>query len=387
MGVIILDKPSTTVHDKYFKKRIDPSPAHKDMNITELVDSTYFAYNSARLKECCQLGAKYFQDPQLTIGITLAGALIPAGLGISTIIPLIKAGLIDYIISTGANLYHDIHFALNYPLYQSHPFHNDVELRKEHIIRIYDILFSADVLYDSDAFVRDIVKTPPFQKKMGTSEFHYLMGKAVAQVEEQLGTVGSSILAACYRYNVPVYTSSPGESTFGLNLAAQNLLEESSCSIDPSIDVNETSAIVWEAQSSGGKSAVVILGGGSPKNFILQTEPQLQEILGLPARGHDYFIQFTDSRVDTGGLSGATPSEALSWGKIDPEGLSRTIVAYIDSTVAVPIFTAYLLSKIPPKPLKEYYKQLPRIMTKLKADAQKHVPPVEKHQLSDTINL
>ena len=382
-----MGESSTTIHDKYFKKRIDPIPIHKDMTITELVDSTYFAYNSARLKECCQLGARYFQDPNLTIGITLAGALVPAGLGISALVPLIKAGLIDYINSTRANLNHDIHYALNYPLYQSHPFHNDIELRKDHIIRIYDILFSADVLYDSDAFVRDIVKTPPFQKRMGTSEFHYLMGKAIAQIEEQLGTVGSSVLAACYRYNVPVFTSSPGDSTFGLNLAAQNLREESSCTIDPSIDVNETSAIVWEAQSSGGKSAVVILGGGSPKNFILQTEPQLQEILGLPAHGHDYFIQFTDSRADTGGLSGATPSEALSWGKIDPEGLSRTIVAYIDSTIAFPIFSAYLLSKIPVKSPKEYYKRLPQMMTKLKVDAQKYSPPVEKHQLSDSVNL
>ena len=151
--------------------------------------------------------------------------------------------------------------------------------------------------------------------------------------------------------------------------------------------MNETSAIIWSAQSKGGKSAVIIIGGGSPKNFILQTEPHLIEIFGLPARGHDYFIQFTDSRPDTGGLSGATPSEALSWGKIDPEGLSKTIVAHIDSTIGFPIFTSYIMSKCKPKAKKNYYSNISDMMKKLESDAKKHSPPVEKHDLSDSIKF
>jgi deoxyhypusine synthase len=369
------------------KERISPKPIKKDISVTELIENSFFAFNSARLKEACNLSENFFQLENVTIGLTLAGAMTPAGLGISSIIPLIESGYIDFIISTGANLYHDIHYALKYSLYKSTPNHDDIQLRKNGIIRIYDILFPAHVLYDTDAFIRDIIKTKPFQKTMGTSEFHYLIGNAVSQIENQLNNHNSSILASAYRHNIPVYTSSPGDSTFGLNLAAQSLLEENKCQIDSSIDVNETSAIIWNAQSNQGKSAVIIVGGGSPKNFILQTEPHLIEIFGLPARGHDYFIQFTGSRPDTGGLSGATPSEALSWGKIDPEGLSKSIVTNLDSTVAFPLFTSYLLSKCKKKKQKQYYNLLPELVEKLALDAKNYSPPVKKHNLSSSISF
>jgi deoxyhypusine synthase len=115
--------------------------------------------------------------------------------------------------------------------------------------------------------------------------------------------------------------------------------------IDVALDVNETAAIVYAAKRSGGKSAVWILGGGSPKNFMLQTEPQIQEVLGLDEKGHDYFLQITDARPDTGGLSGATPSEAVSWGKVDPDKLPDTVVCYIDSTVALPLLCAYAFDR------------------------------------------
>lgn len=323
----------------------------------------------------------------VTIGLTLAGAMTPAGLGISTIIPLVKAGYIDYLISTGANLYHDLHFALKYPLYESFTTqHDDKKLHKKGIIRIYDILFSADTLYDTDAFIRSLLKATPFQKTMSTSEFHYLIGKAVAQVEEELETTDSSILASCYRNNVPIYTSSPGDSTFGLNLAALQLKNESKCKIDPNLDVNETAAIVWDTVSKGEENAVIIIGGGSPKNFILQTGPHLQEILGLNiANGHDYFIQFTDSHPDTGGLSGATPSEALTWGKIDPDHLQRSIIVYGDSTINVPLWTSYILEHNKKKKLKEYYPRLSSLIAELRSSAKKTTPPVENHALGDKI--
>ena len=103
-----------------------------------------------------------------------------------------------------------------------------------------------------------------------------------------------------------------------MNVAAM-ALRGTAFRFDVSADVNQTAAIVWDAKRRGGKSAVLIVGGGSPKNFMLQTEPQIQEVLGLPEKGHDYFLQMTDARPDTGGLSGATPAEAVSWGKVDPE--------------------------------------------------------------------
>ena len=339
------------------------------------------------MKEACQLGVKAISQENVTVGLTIAGALTPASLGISTIIPLIEAGYIDFIISTGANLYHDLHYALNYSLYSSHPNQDDLELRKEGIIRIYDILFSADVLFDTDAFVRTLLKAPEFNKTMSTAEFHNLMGKAVNEVEQKLGTQKTSVLAACYRHGVPVWTSSPGDSTFGMNLAAMQLKNETKCVIDPSLDVNESSAVVWDTVSKGGETAVIIVGGGSPKNFYLQTEPYLQEILGLPSKGHDYFIQFTDSRPDTGGLSGATPSEALSWGKIDPEHLIRTVVVYADSTIVFPLWTAYVLEKGIKKQPKSHYNKLSEYVEKMVSDSKNYNPPVAEHELAKNIKL
>ena len=157
-----------------------------------------------------------------------------------------------------------------------------------------------------------------------------------------------------------------------MNVAAL-ALQGSALVIDPSIDVNETAAIVYgarqeDADGNEGKSAAFILGGGSPKNFMLQTQPQIHEVLGLEERGHDFFVQVTDARPDTGGLSGATPSEAVSWGKVDPAELPKTIVCYTDSTIALPIITAYLVNQCEPRGLKRLYDHREALMDKLRVD-------------------
>src|SRR5205085_1623556 len=122
-------------------------------------------------------------------------------------------------------------------------------------------------------------------------------------------------------------------------------------------DVNQSAALVYHAKSTGHTSSVFILGGGSPKNFMLQTEPQIQEVMGIEEKGHDYFLQCTDARPDTGGLSGATPAEAVSWGKVDPDKLPACVVCYLDSTVSLPLIAAYSLSKLRPRKLKRLYKK------------------------------
>jgi deoxyhypusine synthase len=287
-------------------------------------------------------------DDDVTIGMSLTGALTPAGLG-SSIKPLIENGFVDWVVSTGANMYHDTHFALGHSLYRGNPFVDDRVLRKEWVIRIYDVLFDADVLYHTDAFYRKIIMLPEFQKKLSSSEFYYRVGKYLYSIEKKFGVKEMSVLSTAYKCGVPIYTSSPGDSSIGMNVAAVEL-EGSKMEFDVNRDVNETAAIVLNAKRKGnkgkpGKSAVLIFGGGSPKNFMLQTEPQIQEVLGIQEKGHDYFLQFTDARPDTGGLSGATPSEAVSWGKVDPDKLPDTIVCYCDTTIAMPILTAYALKK------------------------------------------
>ena len=367
-------------------RRIDPAPITKNTTLAELVDESFLAYNGARLREACQLFALKMLEPDVTIGMSITGALTPAGLGTSALIPLIKAGFVDWIISTGANLYHDTHFGIGLKMHQGRADISDIVLREEEVVRIYDIFFDYSVLLDTDAFFRKIIAGKEFQKTMSTAEFHYLAGRYVHERERALGLKDKSLLAVAYEYAVPIYTSSPGDSSIGMNVAAK-ALQGNKLAFDPSLDVNETAAIVLAAkrgvggakvgrgkgrvEKKTGRSACFILGGGSPKNFLLQTEPQIQEVLGIDERGHDYFLQVTDARPDTGGLSGATPGEAVSWGKVDPDRLPDAVVCYVDSTVALPIITAYALAKHEPREPKRLYDRREEFMKLLRSEYRK----------------
>jgi deoxyhypusine synthase len=344
---------------------IDPQPVTGQMTVAELVESTFMAYNAARLREACQLLVEKMLADDVTVGMSLTGALTPAGLGMSAIIPLIENGFVDWIVSTGANLYHDTHFGIGLKMHRGNPQTSDVVLREEGVVRIYDIFFDYDVLLSTDEFYRKVIEGPEFQRDMSTAEFHFLAGKYVAERERILGIGRKSILAAAYEAAVPIYTSSPGDSSIGMNVAAK-ALTGNKLRYDVSADVNETASIVLSAKRSGGKSAVLIFGGGSPKNFLLQTEPQIQEVLKIEEKGHDYFLQVTDARPDTGGLSGATPSEAVSWGKIDPDRLPDAVVCYLDSTIGLPIIASYALARHAPRPLKRLYDRREEMMSLLR---------------------
>jgi len=345
-------------------KKIIPKPIPADIRVSDLVDTYFQAYNAGRLREACQLFSQKMLTSNTTVGMSLTGALTPAGMGGSCVVPLMKAGFVDWIVSTGANLYHDTHFAIGHSLHRGTPFNDDRLLRREGIIRIYDILFEYDVLLSTDAFFRKVLRLPEFQKEMGTAELHYRLGKYIAEREKVLGIKHSSLIATAYRCGVPVYTSSPGDSSIGMNIA-EVALSGYKNRIDVLLDVNETAAIVLDAKRRVGNSGVIILGGGSPKNFVLQTEPQIQEVLGINEKGHDYFLQITDARPDTGGLSGATPGEAVTWGKVDPDKLPDAVVAYIDSTIALPILTSYALATAKPRKLKRLYDKRELLMTNL----------------------
>src|SRR3954467_15960422 len=332
-------------------QRIDPRRIDGKETVADLIEGTYLAYNAARLREACQLFTEKMLNPDVTVGLSITGALTPAGLGMSALIPLIETGFVDWIISTGANLYHDTHFGLGLAMHRGNAQESDVVLREEGVVRIYDIFFDYDVLLSTDAFFRKIITGSEFQRSMSSAEFHNLAGKYVREREKALGIGQKSLLSAAYSSGVPIYTSSPGDSSIGMNIAAL-ALDGNELVLDPNADVNETASIVLDAKRGGGKSGVMILGGGSPKNFMLQTEPQIQEVLGIDEKGHDYFLQITDARPDTGGLSGATPAEAVSWGKIDPDRLPDAVVCYIDNTVALPLLTAHAHARHKPRKLK-----------------------------------
>ena len=353
-----LRKKTCPHKDKYLSgKRILPKGITGKERLAALVDETFLAYNSARLQEGCHLLVEKMLEPDVTVGMSLAGALTPAGLGCSCIVPLIKAGFVDWIVATGANLYHDLHFAFNLPVHVGSHLVDDADLRKNDIVRIYDVLLGySDCLMATDDILRDILVQPEFQKEMGTAELHYLIGRYAAEWERKAGLKDVSVMAAAYRCKVPLYTSSPGDSTIGMNMAGVEL-RGNKLRVNPSIDVNETTSFVLAAKRSGGKSAVMLMGGGSPKNFMLQTEPQIQEVLRIKEVGQDYFFQVTDARPDTGGLSGATPHEAVSWGKVDPTRLPDAVVCYTDTTIALPLITHYALAKHARRKRKRLYER------------------------------
>ena len=345
--------------------RIEPRAVTPTTSVVELVDGAFQAYNGARLREAVQLFTRHMLEDDVTVGVSVSGALTPAGLGMSCLIPLIEAGFIDWMISTGANLYHDAHFGLGLAMHRGTFQADDVALRDQGVVRIYDIFFDYRVLLDTDAFFREVIGAPEFQREMSSAEFHHLCGKYVRAREEKLGLTRRSLLAAAWEFGVPIYTSSPGDSSIGMNVAAK-ALEGNQLRFDVNADVNETAAIVWDAKSRGGRSAVWILGGGSPKNFVLQTEPQIQEVLGIAEKGHDYFLAVTDARPDSGGLSGATPAEAVSWGKIDPAQLPGTVIVYCDTTIALPLLTSYALARHAPRSLKRLYDRRADLMRRLR---------------------
>src|SRR6266850_872076 len=241
--------------------RIDPRPITGRETVRELVDNAFLAYNAGRLSEGSRLFAERMLEPDVTVGMSLTGAMTPAGLGMSTIIPLLEAGFIDWIVSTGANLYHDAHFGLGLAMHRGTPFADDVELREQGVVRIYDIFFDYRVLLRTDLFVREVSARKEFQRPMSTAEYHYLLGGYVRERERALGISRQSLLSAAHEYAVPIYTSSPGDSSIGMNVAEQ-ALQGSKLRFDVSADVNETAAIVLGAKR-GGKSAVLIAGGGS----------------------------------------------------------------------------------------------------------------------------
>ena len=373
-GKIVHSKLNCPGKAKYLSgKRILPQPISKDTDIVTLIDNMD-AYNGGRLRAACHLMRDRYSKADVTIGLSIAGALTPAGLGPSTIIPLMNHGFVDWLSATGANMYHDMHYAFNLPMFRGSHNVDDTDLRDKGVTRIYDILFDyEDVLMETDRRLREILLRPEFQKEMGTRECYHHLGKILDELEQKNNLGQVSILAAAYRNGIPVFTSSPGDSTIGMNVAGLELLAEAKglqdkfkLKINPSIDVNDSTAIILNAKTyEKGKTAVILIGGGSPKNFMLQTEPQIQEVLMIPEVGQDYDINITDARPDTGGLSGAPPSEAASWGKIDPTKLDETVTAYLDVTVAFPMMTAYTIQSTKPKKLRRLYDRADELHKKL----------------------
>ena len=321
---------------------IDPLELEGAEQVADLIDKVYAksGYNARRLAEAAKLFSHMLRE-DTTVCLTLAGAMTPIGMS-GIVNSLIKAGFVDFIISTGANLYHDLHRPFERPMMQGHFQVDDNELADTGIARIYDVFIEdEDTLMATDRIILDTVENIPRNEPLSTAEFHRALG---LQVQKRAARPDWSMLAAAAEHDVPIYTSSPGDSSIAMNLIVPHMFSEPIC-LDPLKDVIETAAIVRAANKNG----VVIVGGGSPKNFYMQTQPTLHQIfLDDTPVGHDYMIQLSADPPHWGGLSGATPSEARSWGKVR-DAFENNVAVYSCASMTLPLLAQYVLVRNKPR--------------------------------------
>ncbi len=329
---------------------IEPLTLEGNESTANMIDNVFSnsGFNGRRLAEAAKLFSKMINSDAV-IALTLAGAMTPIGMS-GPIIELIKRGYIDFIISTGANLYHDLHRPFGYPMMQGESETDDSKLSEQGIARIYDVFIHDDeTLTATDKVIMQAVGDLS-DERISTAQLHYKLGKAVSKMASH---PEKSFVAAAAEYDVPIYTSSPGDSSIAMNLALRHVWGKP-LMLDPMLDILETTAIVRSAEKNG----VLEVGGGSPKNFYMQTQPMLWQILRDPKHtgGHDYFIQLTTDSPHWGGLSGATPQEAKSWGKLKDEDINHMVV-YSCASITFPIICQYVLSKNKPRNQKRLYQK------------------------------
>ncbi len=265
-----------------------------------------------------------------TVFFGLAGAMVPAGMR-EVIVYLIKNRFIDCLVSTGANLFHDIHETLGRYHWQGSVHANDNDLRDEGIDRIYDVFALEEEFNRADRFLyefADALKERPYT----TREFLYLLGKELSRRGKIEG-----IVSAAYKYGVPVYCPAVADSSIGIALALKH--GKAHFIFDLIGDVKETARMVADAPSTG----VVYVGGGTPKNFIQQTEVTAS-LMCKEVEGHRYAVQITADSPHWGGLSGCTFEEAQSWGKISKRSTHVTVNS--DATIALPIIVGSLAERM-----------------------------------------
>ena len=341
---------------------IEPLALDGAESVADLIDNVFArsGFNGRRLAEAAVLYSRMVSQTT-TVGLTLAGAMTPIGMS-GIVISLIEAGFVDFIISTGANLYHDLHRPYDAPMVQGHHVVDDNELADAGIARIYDTFIEdGDTLLATDRAILEALRDFDTAEPFSTAVLHNALGQAVARTAPH---PEKSLLVAAARYDVPVSTSSPGDSSIGMNLIVPHLFGKP-VNLNPLLDVIETAAIVRVAETNG----VLIVGGGSPKNFYLQTQPTLWQILRDQSKGgHDFMIQLTTDSPHWGGLSGATPQEARSWGKIK-DAERDNVVVYSCASLTLPLLARYVLTRNSPRKPKRLYRHLAEFVAELRAAA------------------
>ena len=318
-------------------------------------------FNARQLGEAAKLYQKMIQE-NATICLTVAGAMTPVGFG-GIIKTLLEKGFVDWIVTTGANVYHEDHFAWGLPVKQGHFQVDDNILYEKEIVRIRDVYVKFyETLELEDNIIQNVFKNKFSEKPFTTAEFCNVLGQIS---KEKSKFPEKSFLTTAYELDVPVYVSTLKDSSLAMNLAVHRL-KNKQFNLDFVKEIIEQAAIVYNSKKSG----ILELGGGVPKNTAQQTGPLLDQILRKDHGGQDYIIQITDARPDTGGLSGATLQEGKSWGKVQ-DSHEDLITVYTDSTIAFPMLALYALSNEEPREQKRIYKKLDSYYETLQKSASK----------------
>jgi len=355
-------------------KRIPHVTIKPDMDVSELIELYASAgYNARKLGEAAELFYKMIDD-NATICLTISGAMTPLGYG-GLIKELIERGFVDWIISTGANIYHEEHFAWDLPVRQGHYDVDDDILHNKDIVRIYNVYIRGEgTLHAQDRVLQEAFDNGLQDKPFTTAEFSHVLGEHTKKSKFP----DRSFIAAAYDYDVPVYISTLKDSSLALDLIPLRL-EGKRFLLDIIREITEQAAIVYSSHKSG----ALEIGGGVPKNTAQQTGPALDQILQVNHGGLDYIIQLTDARPDTGGLSGATLQEGKSWGKVKTSH-ENLITVYGDASISFPLLCLYAISKHKPRQPKRIYSKLDQYYEKLKSIYESGKTPQRKKAIRKT---
>jgi deoxyhypusine synthase len=323
-------------------RKVNPRPITGKESSLELLEHAFGAYVGRQERIAFEL-MKRSLDENAAIFLTLSGAMTPAGLHQSCLIPLVESGAISAITTTGANLYHDAHRIIRHQIREINPNAGDLQYRLARIIRIYDLGFWEEALLDTDRLFSAIISGPDFQRKMTTPEFHFLLGKHINSIEQELGVDQPSLLSTCYRRAVPIWSGAVQDGSIFLNVVKlKKLLGPAfKFELDVNDDVYSMAAMQHYCRHHFDKTlAIWILGGGVPKNYTLQGEPLLDQILSVPTHGFDIDVQFCVDPVDNGALSSCPAGEGHTWGKVSVEAVETgSVYCHTDVTAVFPWLT------------------------------------------------
>lgn len=348
-----MNKPERTC---FIGKPVEVRPVTEIETAEELILHSMPAFGAAYVRRIYQILDRAIGEGVPLI-MAVAGPVTVSNQHRAWLNPLIEAGWVAYLTTTDAVCYHDGHDSLHEfperPIKEVVIEGQDLEYREAGIIRVADTGFPESVLFEQDRFITTVLRQPEFQRRMTGTEFRFLLGKYYAAQEEAFG-VKPGLVSTCWRQAVPIFVGAPGDGSAYLNhvklwaLAKAGVIEHR-FELDLAAEVFESCAYHWWGlkKSPAKRLAILILGGGVPKNFSLQPEPTLSQLFLLDGvRGYDFDVQIVGAPVTDGSLTSCKPGEAHTWGKVSAEAVVSSTESYqADYSTLMPLIAWALIQK------------------------------------------